>query len=172
MPFSAPTFHGFVFSEFHQLTHLGYQGRRICPGKQLAENSLFITIARVLWAFNISKATDKHGQEITPNIFAYTDGFNSKPQPFQCRIQPRTPGIQQVIEREARLGEQFLDKYKCSWVKNNNNKGMNVGYFFFFLFFFFFWLFWRSRLKGNGARGFFSFFPFCSDFSTAIVFPT
>ncbi|CAZ82488.1 unnamed protein product [Tuber melanosporum] len=89
-------------------------GRRICPGKQLAENSLFITITRVLWAFNISKATDKHGQEITPNIFAYTDGFNSKPQPFQCRIRSRTPGIQQIIEREARLGEQFLDKYECN----------------------------------------------------------
>jgi hypothetical protein len=91
------------------------QGRRICPGKQLAENSLFISIIRVLWAFNISKVIDpKTGQEITPNIFAYTDGFNSKPQPFQCRIQPRSVAIQQVIEREARLGEQFLDKYKCN----------------------------------------------------------
>jgi len=89
-------------------------GRRICPGKLLAENSLFITITRVLWAFKISKAIDGNGKEITPDVFAYTDGFNSKPQPFQCCIQPRSAEIQQTIEREARLGEQFLDKYRCN----------------------------------------------------------
>jgi cytochrome P450 len=29
-------------------------GRRTCPGKQMAQNSMFIAIARILWAYNIS----------------------------------------------------------------------------------------------------------------------
>lgn len=86
-------------------------GRRICPGKLLAENSLFITIARVLWAFNISKAKDESGVEITPNIFDYTDGFNSKPQPFLCDIQVRSPVIEEIINSEAQEGERFLGRY-------------------------------------------------------------
>ncbi|KAH0609786.1 uncharacterized protein H6S33_012332 [Morchella sextelata] len=88
-------------------------GRRICPGQKLAENSLFITITRILWGFDISKAHDQiTGEEIVPDIFAYTDGFNSKPQPFQCRIEPRCPRVLEVIEQESLLGEQFLEKYK------------------------------------------------------------
>lgn len=96
-----------------QLINLSTQGRRICPGKKLAENTLFITITQILWGFNISKARDQTtGEEIVPNIFAYTDGFNSKPHPFQCQIVPRCPRILEVIEQEAKLGEQFLAKYK------------------------------------------------------------
>lgn len=96
-----------------QLIDISLQGRRICPGKKLAENTLFITITQILWGFNISKARDEvTGQEIVPNIFAYTDGFNSKPHPFQCQIVPRCPGILEVIEKEAVLGKQFLSKYK------------------------------------------------------------
>ncbi|KIM79189.1 hypothetical protein PILCRDRAFT_823775 [Piloderma croceum F 1598] len=39
-------------------------GRRICPGKQLADNSLFITIASILSVFAISKEIDELGNEI------------------------------------------------------------------------------------------------------------
>jgi hypothetical protein len=88
------------------------KGRRICPGKTLAENSLFICITRILWGFNITKARDPATkEEITPNTFAYTDGFNSKPQPFQCCITPRTSQLKANIQRDARLAEAFLQKY-------------------------------------------------------------
>jgi hypothetical protein len=88
------------------------QGRRICPGKLLAENSLFISITRILWGFNISKCVDPTtGVEEVYNTFAYTDGFNSRPQPFRCSITPRSPKIQETIEREAKLGENFLERY-------------------------------------------------------------
>lgn len=33
--------------------HYGF-GRRSCPGERIAEDSLFIVITRVLWAFDIS----------------------------------------------------------------------------------------------------------------------
>ena len=90
-------------------------GRRICPGKNLAENSLFIAITRILWGFNITKARNAlTGDEITPDIFAYTDGFNSKPLPFRCCIAPRSPEIKATIERDAQLGETFLNKYPAT----------------------------------------------------------
>jgi hypothetical protein len=88
------------------------QGRRICPGKKLAENSLFISVTRILWGFDISKAIDPStGLAVEYNTFAYTDGFNSKPQPFQCCIKPRSAEIREAIEYDAVLGEKFLNRY-------------------------------------------------------------
>ena len=37
---------------------------RICPGRHLATNSMTLTIASVLAAFNIAHATDAFGQKI------------------------------------------------------------------------------------------------------------
>lgn len=39
-------------------------GRRICVGKDLANDSLFIDISRMLWAANFERARDKHGKEV------------------------------------------------------------------------------------------------------------
>jgi len=46
---------------------------RICPGLFLADNSIFIAIATMLYVFNISKAKDQDGVEITPAV--EYDGF-------------------------------------------------------------------------------------------------
>jgi hypothetical protein len=51
------------------------------------------------------------GAEEVYNTFAYTDGFNSKPQPFRCGIAVRSSRIQETLEREARLGDKFLERY-------------------------------------------------------------
>ena len=47
-------------------------GRRVCSGQALAEQGTWITVARVLWGFKISKAKDENGVEIPVDIFAYT----------------------------------------------------------------------------------------------------
>lgn len=39
-------------------------GRRVCPGKNLAKDSVWITVASILAAFTISKAKDGRGQPI------------------------------------------------------------------------------------------------------------
>ncbi|KAJ7589639.1 cytochrome P450 [Mycena floridula] len=43
-------------------------GRRICPGRFLADGNLFIAMATILSAFDISKAMDENGKEITPDV--------------------------------------------------------------------------------------------------------
>lgn len=47
-------------------------GRRVCAGQALAEQSIWISISRLLWAFRMSKAVDVNGDEIAIDIFDYT----------------------------------------------------------------------------------------------------
>jgi cytochrome P450 len=47
-------------------------GRRVCAGQALAEQGTFISVARLLWAFNIQKALDESGNDIPVDIFSYT----------------------------------------------------------------------------------------------------
>ncbi|KAF4910983.1 Cytochrome P450 monooxygenase yanC [Colletotrichum fructicola] len=62
-------------------------GRRICPGMHLAENSLFVTLAKVLWAFKIEPALDPSGNQIPVDLSddAYEPGVNTLPKPFKAR---------------------------------------------------------------------------------------
>ncbi|PSS37906.1 hypothetical protein PHLCEN_2v248 [Hermanssonia centrifuga] len=42
-------------------------GRRICPGRDFANQAFFINIATLLWAFDFEKALDNDGQPIIPS---------------------------------------------------------------------------------------------------------
>jgi cytochrome P450 len=48
-------------------------GRRVCVGKHLANESLFIHTARILWAATIRCALDENGQELRPDTNAFED---------------------------------------------------------------------------------------------------
>jgi len=84
-------------------------GRRVCSGQALAEQGVWITVARLLWGFTIRKARDGDGGEVPVDIFAFTNGLNMRPQPFRCDIAPRTAEIRATIVRE---GEQALADLK------------------------------------------------------------
>jgi hypothetical protein len=67
--------------------HFGFGGgRRICPGLHIAERSVFINLARLLWGFNIEHAKDEHGNIIP--VDASSDGMlpgaMSNPKYFEC----------------------------------------------------------------------------------------
>lgn len=51
-------------------------GRRVCPGRHMAYESLWIAIASLVATFDITKAVDEHDQVIEPSE-EYTDGFLS-----------------------------------------------------------------------------------------------
>ncbi|EXJ57298.1 hypothetical protein A1O7_07645 [Cladophialophora yegresii CBS 114405] len=86
-------------------------GRRVCSGQGLAEQGTFLTVARLLWGFNIQKALDRTGKEIPVDIFAYTDGLNMRPKEFECRITPRSAEIKETIEREGKQALAELAQY-------------------------------------------------------------
>ncbi|KAJ7684128.1 cytochrome P450 [Mycena polygramma] len=73
-------------------------GRRICPGRVLADASVFITCAMTLAVFNISRASD--GDEITLD---QTPGTISHPSPFKCFIEPRSAKAVDLIQADLRL---------------------------------------------------------------------
>jgi len=79
-------------------------GRRICPGKHLAEDSIYITIATILATLNVQKAKDAHGQPITPSG-QYRQGVISHPEPFECAITPRSSEAMAIL-RQAIESEQ------------------------------------------------------------------
>ncbi|KAJ5154053.1 uncharacterized protein N7500_009492 [Penicillium coprophilum] len=70
-------------------------GRRICPGRLIAETSIFLTIAHTLAVFEIKKPTE-NGQEIEPNVYC-TPGLLSHFDPFHAILTPRSQQHEQLI---------------------------------------------------------------------------
>lgn len=66
----------------------GY-GRRICPGRHLADDNLYLTIARLLAAFDVGRALDARGRPLDAGI-GMTPGLISHPRPFPYSIRPRS----------------------------------------------------------------------------------
>ncbi|KAH7558606.1 hypothetical protein BM1_04743 [Bipolaris maydis] len=58
-------------------------GHRICPVVYVAENTLLIAIARVLWALNISTAEDRSVNLIEIDRDAMAGGLAAMPAPFK-----------------------------------------------------------------------------------------
>jgi len=76
-------------------------GRRICPGRYMVENTLFIVISSMLHTFKIERAKDEMGREI-PISRKYTTALTSHPEPFECKIVPRSEAAEKLI---ATVGE-------------------------------------------------------------------
>jgi len=70
-------------------------GRRICPGKVLADTSTYLTVAQSLAVFNITKLVED-GRTIEPDI-KFLPGIISHPAPFQTDIKPRSPEHEKLI---------------------------------------------------------------------------
>lgn len=77
-----PDPHSFVF---------GF-GRRICPGRILAENSLYLNIAQSLAVFNIKSGVDDPASAVK-----FTPGVVSHPEPYETIIKPRSLGHEKLI---------------------------------------------------------------------------
>ncbi|ETW82537.1 cytochrome P450 monooxygenase 14 [Heterobasidion irregulare TC 32-1] len=64
-------------------------GRRICPGRFMAMDSMWITTACILAAFKIGRAVGPDGKEIIPSG-EFQPGLVVHPLPFKCDIKPRS----------------------------------------------------------------------------------
>ncbi|KIY52635.1 cytochrome P450 [Fistulina hepatica ATCC 64428] len=74
----------------------GY-GRRICPGRHLANAELFIAVASILAVFDIRPAVDSNGIEIKPEL-KMSSGFVKHPKPVACDIRPRSPAFARLLQ--------------------------------------------------------------------------
>lgn len=64
-------------------------GRRICPGRFLAESTLFLTIAKSLSVFDITRPIGKDGRKGDLEG-GFTPGIISHPAPFHVSIRSRS----------------------------------------------------------------------------------
>ncbi|KAG9310288.1 cytochrome P450 [Chiua virens] len=60
-------------------------GRRTCPALHVADRSMFITTALILWAFHISE-----DPKAPIDAFDFTDSANQHAAPFQAVFEPRS----------------------------------------------------------------------------------
>jgi cytochrome P450 len=81
-------------------------GRRICPGAGLAENSLFIALAKVLWGFEITGV-----EGVSYDTFAYTEGFNIRPRRFECAVRVRSERHREVLQGDLVGAEDVLERF-------------------------------------------------------------
>lgn len=81
-------------------------GRRICPGADLATNSLFIALSKLVWAYDILPID---GYQY--DIFAYTDGFNVRPRKFECTVRVRSQRHREILQREQLDALRWLNKF-------------------------------------------------------------
>ncbi|KAJ3854521.1 cytochrome P450 1 [Lentinula lateritia] len=71
-------------------------GRRVCAGRYMADNTVWLTVASVLAAFTLGKAKDENGNEvdITGEM---TDLFFRHPKPYQSSITPRSHLAEELV---------------------------------------------------------------------------
>ena len=75
-------------------------GRRICPGRQLAMQSLSLSTIVLLWAFDFGHALDANGSKVDIDPDAFQDGLASPPLPFRCKITARSDRVVSHIEQQ------------------------------------------------------------------------
>jgi len=85
----------------------GY-GRRVCPGRQLADNALIITIAQVLAVFTIEPPRE-NGTPVLPKA-EFEPGLVSHPKPYRTCVRPRS-------EKHRALIRSIEDKWP--WEKSD-----------------------------------------------------
>ncbi|KAH7377445.1 cytochrome P450 [Cadophora sp. MPI-SDFR-AT-0126] len=92
------------FPSLQNFSSFGF-GRRICPGMNVAERSLFLLTARIMWACEFSKRKDNIGNDIEVPSYDYTSGFNTQPRPFQFDLKARSEKRQQLVDEAWRHAE-------------------------------------------------------------------
>ncbi|TFK93396.1 cytochrome P450 [Polyporus arcularius HHB13444] len=75
-------------------------GRRKCPGQYMIDASLWIAVASMLAAFDVTKARDEFGREVEPAV-VYDNSIFTTMKPFRYDIRPRSAQAVRIV-REAK----------------------------------------------------------------------
>jgi len=92
-------------AETHEEGHSTYGfGRRICVGRHVANDSLFMYMATALWAANFERVRDQDGKETHLDVNAFVDtGMVFKPALFESKITPRFPEVHSILIAEGEM---------------------------------------------------------------------
>lgn len=94
---------GFNTSALKDLPHTGFGfGRRICTGRIIARNQLFIQMARMLWAFDVQAGVvGENGERHPVDDMDCTEGFVTLPKPFRAEMRPRGEWVRELVRESG-----------------------------------------------------------------------
>lgn len=91
-------------------TYVFGAGRRMCAGQKMAENSMLMTMAKLVWAFDV---TPQEGEVLDVNMqTAFKDAILSGPKEFKVKFEVREDRKKVTIERRWKEADLFLSKFE------------------------------------------------------------
>ena len=100
-------------------------GRRICPGSRLAENTLHLALANILWAFKIRPPMTADGKDagIDLSDSAFELSAFRAPKPFKARFVAQSEKRLETLKRNWKTAQQV--GYELNGVQFH---GCDVGF--------------------------------------------
>ncbi|OCL13013.1 cytochrome P450 [Glonium stellatum] len=83
-------------------------GRRVCSGQRLAENSLIVNMAKLVWAFEIKPGAGNIDESVDTGYFG---GFLIAPKRFPLQLIPRSATHANVIKEECSASLEYLSRF-------------------------------------------------------------
>lgn len=82
----------------------------MCPGQHMAENSMSMAMAKLLWAFDVVADDEKVDTDIRT---AFKDAILTAPKEFTVKFRLRGDGKRrEVITKEWERADEFLRRYE------------------------------------------------------------
>lgn len=76
-------------------------GRRICPGLEVSEKSLFLQVSSLYWACSIRRVKDASGREVEVPWYDFTGVSIATPRRFCFAVEERKAGSLKMMEEAA-----------------------------------------------------------------------
>lgn len=85
-------------------------GRRVCAGQRMAEQSMLITMAKLMWSFDVCPSgTEKLDVDVST---AYKDSILTGPKLFPVKFVVREEGKRKIIREEWEKADAFLRQFE------------------------------------------------------------
>ena len=85
-------------------------GRRVCAGQRMAEQSMMITMAKLMWCFDIlPSGTGKLDVDVSTG---YKDSILTGPKLFPVKFVLREENKRDIIKNEWEKADQFLSRFE------------------------------------------------------------
>lgn len=99
-----------VSSSGRRQTYAFGAGRRVCAGQRMAENNSMMTMAKLIWSFEVVYAGD--GKPDVDVRSAFKDSILTGPKLFPVRFVLRSESKRDIISKEWEKADQFLSKFE------------------------------------------------------------
>ncbi|TGJ80841.1 hypothetical protein E0Z10_g7912 [Xylaria hypoxylon] len=84
-------------------------GRRVCVGQHMAQKSLLLTMAKVVWCFDIEAVS---AGAVDTSVDAFHGGLLMGPKPWQASFRVRGEDRKSIIEREWEKADAYLKGFE------------------------------------------------------------